>query len=301
MTLVDGNNLAFRSFFAFRQLSFEGDHTGVYYGFMSAHARLKAKYGDAFVYCFDSPTSWRKGVYAGYKAKRSKEDDDPEKANVRTTHIPELMRVLSVLGYPVLQYPLLEADDLLALTAHRLKRKNISKLHIYSGDRDLYQLLDTAIVLRPTPFGGGVKRYTANMLQEEYGVRPERWAQALALGVDKSDGIKAIPRCGPTTAFKMLELGADPARPWDSQPDSFRTRFPKVEDYWPAAQLAYKLTKLPEVTRSVPIPNTGELFDFLRSMPLRRNPDPNMRTLFLDFCARHGLAEFRKDRSKFLS
>jgi len=301
--LVDGNNLAFRSFYAFRQLSFEEEHTGTYYGFLGAHARLKAKYGDSFVYCFDSKESWRKGVYPAYKSKRAEKEEDPEKANVRTVHIPKLMDVLSLLGYPVLQYRGLEADDLLSLQLQSLRKQGASRVYVYSGDRDLYQLLRfrCATILRPVN-GAGVKRYTATSLREEFGVGPELWAKALALGVDTSDSIKAIPGVGPTTAIRMLLLGADPSRSWEKQPPEFRAKYGKTAAHWDNARLAYKLTKLPTEAELVPIPaqDRMELGALLNSVSMRRNPDPRVRPLFLDFCAQHGLSEFRHDRSKFL-
>ena len=74
----------------------------------------------------------------------------------------------------------------------------------YSGDRDLYQLLDHRGVTILTPTRATL---SAADIHRRCGVLPRQWPDYRALTGDPADNIPGIPGVGPKTAAALLADG----------------------------------------------------------------------------------------------
>jgi DNA polymerase-1 len=199
--LVDGNNIAFRSF-AVGGLSWKGENTGAIYGTLRAvlAARKEAR-PDRTIVCWDHGKSeWRQKLYPEYKAGR-KEDKARQGFDLVDFHrqILILWDAFTYLGVCQLTTYGVEADDLIGILAARAN----GNVTILSNDRDFCQLLSpTVSILREKK-----ERFTVSKFRREYGFSPQRWTTFRALSGDPSDNIPGLPGIGPARAKKLMTLG----------------------------------------------------------------------------------------------
>jgi DNA polymerase-1 len=116
--LIDGTAMAYRAYHAMgrsRLTDPEGRPTGAIYGFTSSLLHLlRTEAPDHLAVCFDPPgPTFRHERYADYKATREKMPDD------LVSQMPRVREVVVALGYPVLELPGWEADDVLVTVARR--------------------------------------------------------------------------------------------------------------------------------------------------------------------------------------
>ncbi len=98
---------------------------------------------------------------------------------------------------------LFEADDLIAVLCERLQDK---RLIVVSSDADLYQLLDRCCMYLPKQ----KKLFSANDLKRDYGVEPDQWALAKAIGGCQGDNVIGVqgvsdPKNKTSKALKYLK------------------------------------------------------------------------------------------------
>src|SRR5690625_3456573 len=98
-----------------------------------------------------------------------------------------------------------EADDVIATLA-RQARGDGKRVLLSSGDKDLTQLVDDAVVLEDTMQD---RRYDPAAVEERFGVAPALIGDLLALTGDSSDNIPGIDKVGPKTAAKWLAKYGD--------------------------------------------------------------------------------------------
>ncbi len=203
LVLVDGHGLAYRAYFAIRQLSTSaGMPTNAVYGFMRAILDLlKAQRpGDGLVVAFDAPApTFRKARYEEYKAHRPKAPDDfPLQLNA-------IKSLLDLIGVQRVETPGLEADDLIGSLAARAARDGWL-VEIVTSDRDAMQLVsDHVTIVSPD----GKQRMDPAAVVNKYGVTPAQWVDYRALTGDSSDNIPGVKGIGPIAARKLLELYGD--------------------------------------------------------------------------------------------
>src|SRR5699024_11353348 len=115
-----------------------------------------------------SGATFRSKEYDGYKDGRS--ETTPE----FPSQVPlpqDLMRLIGVTNLPARGY---EADDVIATLAHQAGRAGMEVL-VASGDRDTFQLVtDSCTVLYPGRSLSDLRRTTPEVIEEKYGVPPER-------------------------------------------------------------------------------------------------------------------------------
>ncbi len=203
--LLDGTALAYRSHHAMsrsRLTDRSGNPTGAVFGFTNTILRLlREESPDHLAVCFDPPgRTFRHEAYAEYKATRQKMPDE------LVAQMPVLRQVVRALGFPVLELPGYEADDVLATVARRAEAEG-AHVFLVTGDKDLFQLVtdrvsiynvmgrgsDAAEVLDPA----GVER--------KFGVPPDRVADVLALMGDASDNVPGVRGIGPKTAVELVK------------------------------------------------------------------------------------------------
>lgn len=201
--LIDGHALVYRSFYAFINnplRTSDGKNISGVYGFFNTLFSLITSYKpDGVGVAFDSPwPTHRHKVYPEYKAKR---EAAPEELHEQ---IPQIDEILQAMGIPIFREQGQEADDLLGSLAKSQRSKG-NRVLIYTGDKDLLQLVEDGVsILRPG-FKGALRLYDADTVYEVLGVRPDQVIDYLAMMGDTSDNVPGIPGVGKKTAAKYLE------------------------------------------------------------------------------------------------
>ncbi|BAY33344.1 DNA polymerase I [Nostoc carneum NIES-2107] len=211
--LVDGHSLAFRSYFAFAKgrdgglRTKTGIPTSVCFGFIKSLLEvMTTQQPQAMAIAFDLglPT-FRHEADDTYKADRpgTPEDFVPDLKN--------LHELLAGFNLPIFTAPGYEADDVLGTLA-QLATAAGYKVKILTGDRDLFQLIDTEkqiTVLNFTPDAwkrstNGITEFGPEQVQEKLGVLPTQIVDFKALCGDKSDNIPGVKGIGEKTAVQLL-------------------------------------------------------------------------------------------------
>ena len=202
LLLVDGSSYLYRAYHAMPDLRVDRNDptsqaTGAIRGMVNMLQSLRKDWPQARAVCvFDAkgPT-FRDAIYPAYKANRSPMPDDL-RSQIEPIH--ELVRLL---GWPLLDVPGVEADDVIATLAHTAALDGIEVL-IISGDKDLSQLVNEHITVIDTMSG---KRRDVAGVTEEFGVPPERMIDFQTLVGDAVDNVPGVPKVGAKTAAKWLQ------------------------------------------------------------------------------------------------
>lgn len=201
--LLDGYNLAFRSYYAIKQLSrSDGFPTNALHGWLNSLWRLERDYGPArTVVFFDLGGAARQeALLETYKAQRTEMPIDLAK------QMPYLKAMVHHLGYNLVEVEGVEADDLIGSSARALAKAGEETL-IVSADKDLGQCVGGCITqLLPPPSAKlPWKRLDSVGVTERFGVGPQLIPDFLALVGDTVDNIPGVPGVGPKTAAKWLQ------------------------------------------------------------------------------------------------
>jgi DNA polymerase-1 len=199
--LIDASSFIFRAYYAVRPLSNkQGLPTNAVFGFaqmiLSVLEDMKPTH-IAFVYDTKHP-SFRKEMYAEYKANRSSMPED------LVPQMPYIKKFVELLGLPGFELAGFEADDIIATFAERAAHLSggEAEVCIVSSDKDLMQLVNGHIYLYDTMKS---QKYTAKEVKEKLGVPPELVADYLGIVGDSSDNIPGVKGIGPKGAVGLLE------------------------------------------------------------------------------------------------
>lgn len=198
LIIIDLSNFIFRAFYAIRPLHApNGTPVNAVYGVLSMLHNMIVKHGPThLIVARDTKEgSFRKEVYAEYKANRTEPPDDliPQFALV-----DELVEVLKIPEIKMARY---EADDVIGSIAVQWKN-DFDEILIASGDKDLMQFVDGPVKLLDTM---KEKIYTREDVKDKMGVYPEQIVDYLSLIGDSSDNIPGVPGIGPKGAQGLLE------------------------------------------------------------------------------------------------
>lgn len=206
--IIDSHALIHRAYHAIPPLSTKnGTPTNAVYGFLSlVQKALNDIRPTHLVACFDTPTeSFRAKVVVEYQATR-KPTEDALKAQFPL--VKEVVDFAHITRFEALNY---EADDAIGTVTRQLEReleesKNEYRIIIFTGDKDMFQLVtDKIFVLTPQIGFGKSKLYGPSEVKEKMGVGPEYIADVKALMGDPSDNYKGLKNVGPKTATKLIE------------------------------------------------------------------------------------------------
>lgn len=153
----------------------------------------------------------------GYKAHRVDVYGSEQQAdrNVALSQIPELKRILRVMGLRNFKIGGLEGDDLIGLLATTIiKRQLFQQVIIHSSDTDFYQLLTNDIrILKGIDQNGELAWAYPIDIETKYGVHVCDWTKYRALTGDKSDNIpQLLHKVGPVRAKQLLRSGVDASK-----------------------------------------------------------------------------------------
>ena len=280
LLLVDGSSYLYRAFHAMPDLRGpQGEPTGALYGMVAMLRRLREQYpptkGYRLAGCvFDSkgPT-FRNAMYADYKAQRA---PMPEELVQQIEPIHEAVRLM---GWPLLEVPHVEADDVIGTLAVRAHARRVRTL-ISTGDKDLAQLVNDHISL--------VNTMSNEVLDEEgvltkFGVPPSMIVDYLALVGDSVDNVPGVRNVGPKTAVK-----------WLSQYGSLEGVVAHAEEIPGAVgkNLREALAWLPTARKLVTIATDCSLDGYVQDFDADLCPQPEDAAALIPFFQRYGLKKF---------
>jgi DNA polymerase I len=199
--LVDGNNLAYRAYFALPEelATSEGFPTNALLGFTNMLFKLLADYRPKGVaVAWDTRAVHRKELDPAYKVDRRPMPD------LLAEQFPHFRPIVEAFGYRNLEFEGWEADDVIATLAARADEAGL-KTTVVSTDRDAFQLVSDNVSLMMTPRGvADVHVYTPDRVFARYGVTPEQVPDFIGLKGDSSDNIPGVPGIGDKTAGQLV-------------------------------------------------------------------------------------------------
>ncbi len=203
LLIIDGTAIAYRAFYAIRDLSAaDGRPTNAVYGFIRMIRQLERIWRPAFrIVAFDGgiPED-RLTVLETYKAQRE-EMPDPLR-----NQLPEINEYLYRADIATILLDGYEADDVMATLA-RIALDTVSEVLVATSDKDMFQIVGERVSVVP-PSKSDMRMGPAEV-QDKTGVSPERIVDWLAMVGDSSDNIPGVPGIGSKTATRLIiEFGS---------------------------------------------------------------------------------------------
>src|SRR5881396_3385808 len=203
--LVDGNNLAYRAYFALPEelATSEGFPTNALLGFTNMLFKLLSDYRPKGVaVAWDSRPVHRAAI--AEEAQVVYKEGRKQMPDLLREQFPSFRPIVEAFGYRNLEFEGWEADDVIATLATRADAGGI-KTCVVSTDRDAFQLCSENVCLMMTPRGvADVNVYTPERVEARYGVRPDQVADFIGLKGDTSDNIPGVPGIGDKTAGQLV-------------------------------------------------------------------------------------------------
>jgi DNA polymerase I len=203
--LVDGNNLAYRAFFALPEelQTTDGQPTNALLGFANMLFKLLSDYAPRGVAVAWDTRPVHRAEIADAGDVVYKEGRKPMPELLRE-QFPHFRPIVEAFGYQNLEFEGWEADDVIATLATAADAAGI-RTCVVSTDRDAFQLCSENISLMMTPRGvADVQVYTPERVFARYGVRPDQIPDFMGLKGDTSDNIPGIPGIGDKTAGQLI-------------------------------------------------------------------------------------------------
>jgi DNA polymerase-1 len=199
--LVDGNNLAYRAYFALPEelATSDGFATGALLGFTNMLFKLLADYRPKGVaVAWDTRPVHRTELSEAYKSERRPMPD------LLREQFPYFRPIVEAFGYRNLEFEGWEADDVIATLASRADAAGVPTC-VVSTDRDAFQLVSANVCLMMTPRGvSDVHVYTPERVEARLGITPAQVPDFIGLKGDPSDNIEGIPGIGDKTASQLI-------------------------------------------------------------------------------------------------
>lgn len=195
--LVDGSNFLYRAFHGLPDLrTSAGEPTGAIKGFANMLRMIKSMIHPDYAACvFDAHGgTFRDEIYSEYKANRPPMPED------LACQVEPIFSMVKAQGWPFLQVPGIEADDVIGTLAKQAEKKGF-KVFIATGDKDMSQLVTENVFILNT-----MTRQILDVdgVKAKYGVSPDKIIDYLSLMGDAVDNVPGITKCGPKTAAKWV-------------------------------------------------------------------------------------------------
>jgi len=202
LLLVDGSGYLYRAFHAMPDLrTSTGLPTGALRGFISMLRVLDQDQPAALRACvFDAKgKTFRDDLYPEYKANRPPMPED------LAAQIGPIHDAVRALGWPLIEIPGVEADDVIGTLARRASDQGLNTV-IVTADKDLAQLVSDKVLLVDTMSrdGGPPRRLDRAGVLARFGVAPERIVDYLSLVGDAVDNVPGVDKVGPKTAARLI-------------------------------------------------------------------------------------------------
>jgi DNA polymerase-1 len=202
--LIDGNAIAYRSYYAFIQrplMNAKGENTSAVYGFVTFLNRILTQESpDYIAVVFDTgaPT-FRHRAYKEYKATRQRMPED------LFSQLAVIKNVVTAYNIPVVEMDGFEADDVIGTLAKSAERAGALSF-LVTGDKDFMQLVtSTTKMYKPGRQGTDVEIVDSDAVERKFGVPPEKVIEVLGLTGDSSDNVPGVPGVGEKTAIPLIQ------------------------------------------------------------------------------------------------
>jgi DNA polymerase-1 len=204
--LIDGPSLVYRAFYALPEsiATSTGVPTNAIFGFASMLVKIVTEYGVCpTVVAWDAGTSGRTELFSEYKATRRSRPD------LLKQQWPAMEPLVEAFGYSNVKVEGYEADDVIASLAEQALRADPPvPVMIVTGDRDVFQLIDEAGLVKVMATARGItdtKIYDRQAVIDRYGIPPELIPDFYGLKGDTSDNIPGVPGIGDKTASDLIQ------------------------------------------------------------------------------------------------
>ena len=208
ITIIDGNSLLFRAYFATAypgveiMRSQDGTPTNAIFAFSNMMNKILSdvKEGESLFVAFDAGKhNFRHDALETYKANRKPAPEDLVK---QFPIVRDFLKALGVFQFEEIGF---EGDDI-AGTVASLASKDGYDVRIFTSDRDFLQLVDKNITVHIIRKGlSDVVPMTPELVEETYGFKPKQIIDYKGLRGDSSDNLPGIPGIGDKTAVKLIQ------------------------------------------------------------------------------------------------
>lgn len=199
LIIIDGNSLLNRAYYAIPPLNnHEGKNVNAVFGFVNILLKALSEIKPTHLaVAFDKKgKNFRHALYDQYKANRKGMPDD------LAQQMPILFDLLDKMQIKRVGESGVEADDVIGTIAKRFSVPTV----IFSGDRDLLQLVDSSTTVCLTKRGiTDVEEVTVDNIKELYGMTPSQVVEFKALKGDPSDNIPGVAGIGDKSAMNLLD------------------------------------------------------------------------------------------------
>ncbi|MEX2139144.1 MAG: DNA polymerase I [Pirellulales bacterium] len=196
--IIDSMSLIFQVFHAIPNMtSPRGEPVNAVFGFTRDMFTILEQRKPDYLYCAlesETPT-FRHVLYEAYKEHRTEFPAD------LIPQLPQIRRVLAVMGIPVLECEGYEADDVLATVA-RVTEESGGECYVVTADKDCRQLISDRVRLYNMRKNSAMDKAALN---DDWGVRPDQVVDYQTLVGDPVDNIPGVPLIGPKIARELLQ------------------------------------------------------------------------------------------------
>ena len=244
--LVDASVYVFRAYHSMLadRVDRDGNPVHAVFGFARFLGDLIERVRPRYIaVAFDqrAASSYRNRIYPPYKANR---EPAPVDLVVQFQHCRELCRHLGLAAFVSPEY---EADDIIGTLACLMREEGVRSAFI-TRDKDLAQLVRNGDLYWDF---GAREQFGYHDIERHFGVRPERFADYLALTGDDVDNIPGVPGIGHKTAASLMksfdsldDLYANLSRVTGLKLRGARTLSERLREHRDWVFLARKLTRI---------------------------------------------------------
>jgi 5'-3' exonuclease len=206
--LVDAPSLIYRALFSTPDTVRAPDGTpmNAARGFLRMLARLIDDRDPDYIACALDENwrpDWRVELIDSYKSHRAESGSAQEEAERRLEpQMPVILTLLEACGIQAVGHPDHEAEDVIGTLAARAS----GRVAIFSGDRDLFQLVEdpTCFVLYPVKGVSQLEVVDESFIEKRYGIPGRAYRDFAVLRGDPSDGLPGVRGIGDKMAASLV-------------------------------------------------------------------------------------------------
>ena len=208
LTIIDGNSLLFRAYFATAYPGMEimrnqeGIPTNAIFAFSNMMNKIVSslKEDEGIIVAFDAAKhNFRHDALETYKANRK---PAPKELVEQFPIARDFLRSFGIFQFEEEGF---EGDDIAGTIAKKAETLGY-EVNIYTSDRDFLQLVSNKISVQIIRKGlSDVVKMTPEVVKETYGFEPLQIIDYKGLRGDSSDNLPGIPGIGEKTAVKLIE------------------------------------------------------------------------------------------------
>ena len=197
--IIDSMNYIFRAYHGLPNniVSPSGMLTNAVLGYLRTLLRvIKERKPEYIAAVFEKDTSFRNGIFAGYKANRKQPPADLE------AQFEYCRKITEAIGVACCEVDDYEADDVIGTIAARMSLLG-HPVVVVTGDKDMSQLVCENVRVYDI---AKEQWLDETAVREKFGVAPSQIPDLLALHGDHIDNIPGVPGVGAKTARQILAV-----------------------------------------------------------------------------------------------